>query len=70
MALHVNIFAALTDHSADPFECENIACVFDVVECYDVRKFDAMVILYGDNRCKKMDISMFLVVFSVPFWFE
>ena len=65
IALHVNIFAALTDHFPDPFVCENVACVFDVSVHYDVRKFDADAILYGDTRCKKMDISMFLAVFSV-----
>ena len=36
----------------------------------DVQKFDADAILYGDTRCKKMDISMFLVVFSVRFRLE
>ena len=70
MALHVNIFAPLTDHFTDPFVRKNAARVFDVVVRYDVRKFDADTILYGDTRCKKMDISMFLTVFSVRFWFE
>ena len=61
MALHVNIFAALTDHFADHFVRENVARVFDVAVTVrnDVRKFDADAILYGDTRCKKMDISMF-----------
>ena len=54
MALHVNIFAALTDHFADCLVRENVARVFDVV----VRN-DADAILYGDTRCKKMDISFF-----------
>ena len=70
MALHVTIFAALTDHFTDPFVRENVARVSVVVVRYDVRKFDADHILYGDTRCKKMDISMFLAVFSVRFWFE
>ena len=26
--------------------------------------------MYRDTRCKKMDISMFLVVFSVRYWLE
>ena len=64
MALHVNIFAALTDHFADPFVCENAACVFDVFVRYDFRKFDGDAILYGDTMCKKMDIS---IVFSGVF---
>ena len=67
MALHVNIFAALTDHFTDPFVHENFVPVFDVDVRYDVQKFDADTILYGDTRCKKMDISMFLAVFSVRF---
>ena len=66
MVLHVSIFAALTDHSADPFDRENVACVSDIVERYDVQKFDTDTILYGDTWCKKMDISMFLV----RFWFK
>ena len=70
MSLHVNIFAALTDHFADPFVRENVARVFDVVVRYDVRKFDADSILYGDTRCKKMDVSMYLAVFSVLFLFK
>ena len=37
---------------------------------HDVRKFDADAILYGDTLFKKMDISMFLAVFSVRFWLE
>ena len=65
MALHVNIFVALTNHFADPFVCENIVHVFDIVIRCDVRKFDAEAILYGDTRCRKMDISMFFAVFSV-----
>ena len=36
MALPVNIFAALTDHFANPFICKNVAQVFDVVVRYDV----------------------------------
>ena len=59
MALQANIFAALTDHFANLFVRENVARVFDVVVRYDVRKFDADAILYGDTRCNKMDISMF-----------
>ena len=59
MALHVIIFAALTDHFPDTFVCENVGLVFDDVVRYDIRKFDADAILYGDTRCKKMDISMF-----------
>ena len=64
------VFAALTDHFADTFVRENVARVSDVVVRNDVRKFDADAILYGDTRCKKMDISMFLAVFSVRFWLE
>ena len=56
MALHVNIFAALTDHFADTFVRENVARVFGVVVRYDVRKFDADAILYRDTRCKKIYI--------------
>ena len=41
MSLHVSIFAALTNHFTDPFVGENVVRVFDVVVCYDVRKFDA-----------------------------
>ena len=67
MGLHVNIFAALTDHFANHFVRKNVARVFDVVVCYDVQKFDADIILHGDTQCKKMDISMFLVMFSVQF---
>ena len=70
MLLHVNIFAALTDHFADPFVRKNVARVFDVVVHYDVQSFDADAILYGDTHCKKMDISMFLAMFSVRFWLE
>ena len=70
MALHVNIFAALADHLADPFLRENAALVFDVAVRYDVRKFDADAILYGNTQCNKMDSSMFSAVFSVQFWFE
>ena len=65
-----NIFAALTDHFADLLVRENIVRVFDIVVRYDMRKFEADAILYGDTRCKKMNISMFLSVFSVRFWFE
>ena len=32
--------------------------------------FDADAILYGDTPCTKMDILMFLAVFSVRFWLE
>ena len=70
MSLHVNIFATLTDHFPDPFVSENVARVFDDVVHYDVRKFDADAILYGDTRFKKMDMSMLLAMFSVRFWFE
>ena len=59
MKSHVNIFAALTDHFADPFVRINVARVFDIAVGYDVRKFDADPILYGNTPCKKMDISMF-----------
>ena len=59
MALHVNIFAAMTDHFARPFVREYVACVFNVIVRNDVRKFDADAILYGDTQCKKMDISSF-----------
>ena len=34
---------------------------------YDVRKFDAEAILYGDTRCMKMDISMFERCFQCGF---
>ena len=70
MALHWNTFAPLTDHFANSFVHENVARIFDIVIRYDVRKFDADAILYADTRCKKMDISIFLVVFSVQFWLE
>ena len=40
MALHANIFAALTDPFADPFVHENVARVFGVVVRNGVRKFD------------------------------
>ena len=70
MALHVNIFAALTENFANPFVCENVACVFDFVVPYDIRKFDTDAISYGAIQCKKMDISMFLVVFSVRLWWN
>ena len=60
----------MTDHFADPFVRENVARVFDVIIRNDVRKFDADAILYGDTRCKKIDILIFLAVFSVQFWFE
>ena len=59
MALHVNIFAAMTDHFARPFVRGNGARVFNVIVRNDVRKFDADAILYGDTQCKKMDISSF-----------
>ena len=49
----------MTDHFADPFVRENVARVFDVIVRNDVRKFDADAILYGDTRCKKIDISIF-----------
>ena len=42
-------------HHVDPFVRENVACGHDD----GVRKFDTDAILYGDTRCKKMDISMF-----------
>ena len=69
MALHVNIFTALTDHLANPFVRENVVRTFDVVVRYHDQKFDAHAIFYGDTRCYKMDISMFLAVFSVRFRF-
>ena len=65
-----NDCAALTYHFADPFVRENVACVFDVVVRYEVRKFEAGTILYGDPLCKKVLISMFSAVFSVRFWLE
>ena len=46
-------------HFVDPFVHENVACGYDVVTFHGVQKFDADAILYGDTRCKKMDISMF-----------
>ena len=69
MTLHVNIFAAMTDHFACPFVREYVARVFNVIVCNDVGKCDADAILYGDTQCKKMDISSFSGV-SVRFWFE
>ena len=58
MALHVNIFAALTDHFADPFVRENVARVFDInvmtFESLTLTPFCMEILL-----CKKMDISMF-----------
>ena len=59
MALHVNTFAALTDHFVNPFVRENVARVFEDVVRYYVRKFDADATSYRDTQCKKMDISMF-----------
>ena len=70
MASHVNIYADLTDHFADPFVGENVVRIFDVVVHYDVQKFDAATILYGDIWCKKMDILMIQRCFQVQFWFE
>ena len=36
----------------------------------DIRKFDADAILYRNTRCNKIDISMFLAVFSLRFWLK
>ena len=44
--------AAMTDHFAGAFVHE----IYDVVEMYDVRKFDADTILLLEIKCKKRDI--------------
>ena len=46
-------------HLVDPFVRENVACGYDVVTLWRSKVFDSDAILYGDTRCKKMDISIF-----------
>ena len=49
--------AAVTDHFADAFVCENVARVYMTLwRRNDVRKFDADAILFREIKCKKMDI--------------
>ena len=49
--------AAVTEHFADAFVCENVARVYMTLwRCNDVRKFDADAILFREIKCKKMDI--------------
>ena len=68
MALHENIFAALTDHFAFLLFAKTWRTSLTLLFVpNDVQMFDADAILYGDTWCKKMDISMFLAVFSVRF---
>ena len=62
--------AALTDHFADPFVRENVARLFDIVVTSWRSKVWSWRHFVWRNWCKKMDISMFLAVFSVRFWLE
>ena len=58
---------SLSDHFADHFVCENVGTAMMLLGLYDVQNFDAGAILYGDTRCKKMDISMFSPCFQCDF---
>ena len=53
MTLYTESVADQTDHSADIFVRENVACG------YDVRKYTADAILFREIQCKKMDNLMF-----------
>ena len=49
--------AAVTDHFANAFVCENVARVYMTLwRRNDVLKFDAEAILFRETKCKKMDI--------------
>ena len=49
--------APVTDHFADAFVRENVACVYMTLwRRNDVRKVDADAILFQEIKCKKMDI--------------
>ena len=51
---HVSV---VTDHFADAFVRENVEGVYMTLwRRNDVRKFDADAILFGEIKCKKMDI--------------
>ena len=55
--------AALTDHYVDVFVRENIARIMTLWRRYDVRKFNADAILFGEKHCKKKGILMLSGVF-------
>ena len=49
--------AAVTDHFADAFVRDNVACVYMTLWRRNyVRKFDADAILFWEIKCKKRDI--------------
>ena len=48
--------AARTDHYVDVFVRENVARIMTLWRRYDVRKFNADAILFGENQCKKNGI--------------
>ena len=48
--------AAVTDHFADDFICENVAHVYILWRRNDVWKFDADAILFWEIKCKKREM--------------
>ena len=49
--------AAVTDHFANAFVCENVARVYMTLwRRNDVRKVDTDAILFWEIKCKKKDI--------------
>ena len=66
--------AARTDHYFEIFVREkdflfakNVVRVMTLWQCYDVRKFNADAILFGENQCKKNDIIRFYWCFQWVF---
>ena len=57
--------AAVTDHFAAAFVCENVARVYmSLWRRNDVQKFDAEAILFWEIKCKKRDIKCLSDVFT------
>ena len=59
---------AVTDHFADAFVRENVARVYMTLwRRNDVRKFDAVAILFREIKRKRKDIKCLSDVFSAVF---